>query len=421
MRCGFVLGSSLKPVSQNISTSDYTGINVMQRNFYVCASAIRASIKTVTFRYNGTGSSLENLKVLEAKDKEYPDENSYPLWASEHSYNKVMRFDPLWGLVSSDAPAAFNGTPIPINSYASGIYTHRSPKIWLPTSPNLATNFGTASSDSVAAVSAFMRQLGNLYGGLEQLGAPDYTGNFDFAMLERFQRLSGTAELVSNIPSLIMTDAFAAQLVGTKTATSRKYVAWPASLAVDDEPAEGTVPLAQVRVYKRVIKYDLRYAIPGFVVLAILMLFFIWALAILIGSKGGIVRVLRDLYNQTSTGRLATNLLLRDGHGDSRQSTKRWVKGEGGLHLRFGHLYGSPSAVDRVDGTVRSPQPYHQQQQQQQQPYHQQHQHQQQYQYQQEQEKEPFCAIVDGHSGHHQNGYARAEGGAAQTLMMSPK
>jgi hypothetical protein len=88
--------------------------------------------------------------------------------------------------------------------------------------------------DSLAAASGFHRRLGNLYGRFSNLDSPDYTGQYDFALIERFQRLSSTADGAAQIPSLILTDGLAAGLVGTKTAISQQYVPWPASLAADN-------------------------------------------------------------------------------------------------------------------------------------------------------------------------------------------
>jgi hypothetical protein len=43
------------------------------------------------------------------------------------------------------------------------------------------------------------------------------------------------------------------------------------------------------------------------------------------------------MYNQTSTGRLATNL-LHPGNTDPKQPSRQWVKGGGTLWLGFGHI-----------------------------------------------------------------------------------
>ncbi|KEF62700.1 uncharacterized protein A1O9_00673 [Exophiala aquamarina CBS 119918] len=326
VQCGFLLGAPLQMSNENLSVPAYTGISARQRNLYICASGVRASIKTVDFRYNGTGGEFANLNVLQIKDKVYPNKQSQPLWASEHSYDKVMRFDPLWGIVDSRYETM---------GYKDGFYTLRAEKLWLATSPFLTLNFGeTEGSDSLAGASGFNRRLGNLYGGLSDLGDADYSGQYDYTMLERWQRLSRDNASAAQIPSLIMTNGLAGGLVGTKTSISTKYVQWPASLAVDDT-ASG-LPQASITEYKRVIHYNLRYAIPAFVILAILLLVFLWAAAIILSSRS-ILLDLQNMYNQTSTGRLATKL-LQPGGSNPKEPTRKWVKKDGRLPLGFGQI-----------------------------------------------------------------------------------
>jgi len=322
VECGFVLGAPTKPINTNLSDSTFTGIDIQQKNLYVCASAVRASIKTVEFRYNGTGGQFANLAVSRIADKVYPDEKSKPLWASESSRDKVMRFDPLWGIVD-DRYETYDG-----------FYSLRAEKFWLPTSPFLTLNFGfNEGYDALAAASTFTRRLGNLYNRGITFGS-DYTGHYDFTLLERFRPLSLNETSAAQIPSLIMTDGLAAGLVGTKTSISTKYVEWPASLAVDDT-VRG-FPRAQVIEYKRVLKYDLRYAIPGFVILAMSLVALTWACGILISSPS-IYRTMQHMYDQTSTGRLTTNL-LRPGRSDPKQPSNEWAAGDGGLTLSFGRI-----------------------------------------------------------------------------------
>lgn len=310
----------------DLSLSTYKSVQTYQKNLYVCASSIRASIKEVTFGYNGTQGNFENLEVRSIKDKTYSRAELEPLWAAEHSYDRVMKFDPLWGIVDNRYEAM---------GYKDGFYTLRAKKLWLPTSPFLTSNFGEREGyDSLAAASGFARRLGNLYGGLSDLDSPDYSGQYDYTLLERFQVLSGNADLAAQIPSLILTDGLAAGLVGTKTSISNRYVQWPASLAVD---ATGRgMPLVRVVEYRRVIKYDVRYAIPGFIVLALLLISLLWSGGILATSRSTLAQ-LRNVYNQTSTGRLATNLLIPD-HGDPKQPSREWVTGDGSRLLSFGQM-----------------------------------------------------------------------------------
>ncbi|WEW58640.1 hypothetical protein PRK78_004108 [Emydomyces testavorans] len=323
VQCGYLIGAPGTASPENVSPSEFSGIETRQKNLYVCASAVRASVKTVDFRYNGTGGTFSNLEVLRIADKTYPDEGSKPLWASEHSFDKRMKFDPLWGLIDERF------------ANMEGFYSLRAEKLWLATSPFLTTNFGeTEGYDALAAVSGFNRRLGNLYGSLN-VKARDYSGQFEYALFERFQQLSKNETTASQIPSLILNDGLAGGLVGTKTSISTKYVSWPASMAVDDPPRG--FPRAKVIKYKRVIRYDIRYAIPAFLVLAIYVAALVGASVVAVVSPS-IIRTMQHMYNQTSAGRLAVNL-LRDGVGyDYKQPSSEWVKGDGKLQLRFGAM-----------------------------------------------------------------------------------
>jgi len=57
-----------------------------------CASAIRASIKTVKFMANNT--RLEDIHPLEVLDKVYPD-SAMPLWAIERTNLSIKKYSPL--------------------------------------------------------------------------------------------------------------------------------------------------------------------------------------------------------------------------------------------------------------------------------------------------------------------------------------
>jgi hypothetical protein len=302
----------------------YYGVDTYQRNLYVCASGLRASIKTVDFLYNDTGGLLANLRVLRIRDKAYPNERSKPLWAVETSEPLRMWFDPLWGIVSD------------LYEEMNGFYTQRSEGLWLPASPFLSLNFGeTEGYDALAAASGFIKRLSNLYGGLGDLTGRDYSEATEYTLFEQFQRLSQNETGASQIPSLILTDGLATGLVGTKTSISNKYVEWPATLAVDDR-VRG-FPQAQVTGNRRVIRYKISYAIPGILILAVLLVAFIAAIWIIASSAGSILTTMQRMYNQTSAGRLATNLLLD--RSDPRQRTSEWINWNGAVQLSFGYIF----------------------------------------------------------------------------------
>ncbi|KFA69859.1 hypothetical protein S40285_08424 [Stachybotrys chlorohalonatus IBT 40285] len=145
VECGFLIGAgrSTRAVDDKDLSPPIDGLEIMQKNIYVCASGTKASIKTVDFRYNGTAWHLTNLKIERISDKEYPSEQSKPLWAVEYSEPWRITFDPLWGIVN--------------NSYEAteGFHTMRSDKLWLPAPVTSGSLFGSRNGmDSLAAVDA---------------------------------------------------------------------------------------------------------------------------------------------------------------------------------------------------------------------------------------------------------------------------
>ncbi|OSS43473.1 hypothetical protein B5807_11982 [Epicoccum nigrum] len=321
IQCGALLGAPVDRVEESLSASSYTGVQMVQKNLYVCATAYKASIKTVRFRYNGTEAALPGLEVMDIAPKIYHNNASMPLWAVESSGNRSMNFDPLWGLVSKDYETT------------KGFDSSRSESLWLPTSPAMQVSLAQGDGgDALAATGGLLTRLAKLYE--PWLGEPDYSGDMEYALYQRWARLSQNQIAASQIPSLILTNYLAAVLVGTKTSFTSRYVDWPASMAVDDS-VHG-VPSAKVEVYRRIIQYDIRYAIPSFLVLALLSAALagaIWSAT----TASSIVQVMQRSYNQTSPGRLATNLLLNS-DDDATQSPKTWIAAHGRSRLAFGKV-----------------------------------------------------------------------------------
>jgi hypothetical protein len=295
---------------------------IQRKTIFICATGMRASIKNVSFRYNGTDTQLSNLQVERVSDKLYPDEKSKPLWAVETSFPFRMTFDPLWGIVHD----RFENAP--------GLSTMRSDKLWLPETVSQTTSFGLRDGmDSLAAAGGPMPNLHQTYRQI--LDMDSLTGAFSFPTVERFGRLSMNETSASQIPSLMLTDVLASLLVGTKSALRAAPVTYPARLRIEDPVvALGVAPVA---VYRRVIRYDLRYAIPALLMVGLLAAVLCWVVGILAVERLGVLRRLRDMYNQTSTGRLATALLL-PGRRNPNESTGEWVEGDGQLVLAFGRI-----------------------------------------------------------------------------------
>lgn len=77
---------------------------------YSCATAVKASIKTVDFKLNG--ASLSDLRVQAVKDKAFADGTDKPVWAVESTNMKLNDGTPLWGLVDPKATIPINVTTV---------------------------------------------------------------------------------------------------------------------------------------------------------------------------------------------------------------------------------------------------------------------------------------------------------------------
>lgn len=77
---------------------------------YSCASANRATVKTVEFGFNSS-NSLDGLSVVSVLPKTYKDASEYPLWAvetGEYPTWNLYALNPLWGIVAKEDPNLSN-------------------------------------------------------------------------------------------------------------------------------------------------------------------------------------------------------------------------------------------------------------------------------------------------------------------------
>ncbi|CCX31912.1 hypothetical protein FPQ18DRAFT_119095 [Pyronema domesticum] len=324
IHCGYVYGASR--LEDGRDTLLFAPNSSYIRNLYVCASAARASIKEVSFLINGT-ANLDNLKVTSIKPKEYRDPSTKPMWAVENM-NKTLAgwgvdavlqdYTPLWGQVDPK----YNGTP--------GLDFRQSESLVLPaTSPGVSITYG---EDSLAAKTVFSAGLNELYSDFSS-GLPDYTGSLDYSIYVKWKQLTKKAESTGTMIDLIWTDLIASAVVGTKSAIPRvQKGSW---MGVDAQPM-GVNPGIQVSRYKKVIQYDWRYAIPAILCLLLWMAICAGAAFMWVFSRFNI-EVMRQMLNQTSTGRVTTNL-LHPNACDPTERTENWQRQAGGLKIRFDNI-----------------------------------------------------------------------------------
>lgn len=128
-------------------------------------SAVKASIKTVKFRFNGSHDLL-GLAIELVKDKVYLNEESKPLWAVENIDVMLKDGNWLWGIVTPEVAATLN------------ISTLRKMSLWLP---GLANNgLGILSlHKNLPGVKFYTKALSVMYAG-DNAGnirsSTDYTG-----------------------------------------------------------------------------------------------------------------------------------------------------------------------------------------------------------------------------------------------------
>ncbi|KAH7166582.1 hypothetical protein EDB81DRAFT_919091 [Dactylonectria macrodidyma] len=281
------------------------------QNMIACASATRASIKTVKFTANGT--SLENVRVVQVLDKIFPDEASMPLWAIERTNLTIEAYSPLWGLVDDK----YEGSEV--------LLTTRKRSLWLPAGQAHIVGQAMSIFDSTPAGAHLMAlaaayDVGN--SASPSPGLTDYTAGNNFGLYVRWRDLSRSSETAGKMINLIWTDIMANLVLGVKPGpfSSEKML---------DNPSYDRL----VQPWKRHIVYDLRYAIPAIILLAL------W-LSVLLGSTLLILlsrisfSALTQLTNQLAPGRIAVNFLNSEACR-SDAPTKEWATRAGSLIIGF--------------------------------------------------------------------------------------
>lgn len=312
IQCGYLFGAPRR--ADGAEALIFEPEQNYTQSMFTCASAMQASIKTVKFFVNGTGS-LANLRVDSIIDKVYPDEASKPLWAVEKTGMNISDLQLLWGIVDNRYEKDEN------------LYTMRKDKFWLP-----ATSMTIlSSSDSLASSNAPSAALTSVFQSSLTGGSMDYTGETNIALNRLWKEFSKSASTAGNIINLIATDIMAAAMVGTKSAIIRTdSPAIPRADNSGDLPPNAAI---LVSGYRRQVQYRWVYAIPAFIIVAFVGAMVLLALVMWISRRFHFT-MLKQLLNQTSTGRTVTNILYPE-LCDSQASTSEWVDKAGASHLAF--------------------------------------------------------------------------------------
>ncbi|KAK5110791.1 hypothetical protein LTR85_000720 [Meristemomyces frigidus] len=291
-----------------------TGSKWSQKMF-ACATAVKATVKSVDFRYNVSDGSSPELSSSGIHDKTYADEASTPLWGVEDTGNAYRLSDltPVWGLVSPQYEGNLNVSTVRQSSlYLPG---------WLEPLAALGNTYGDwenmpGSDFSMAALSR-VYSVGDSNSDVtvrttSTTGKVDYSGQSSLAMFARWQNLSSNSETASLILDLIWTDQASSLVVGTK------------GVLGPGNTASSNAAYVLVTPSKVVVRYHIMYAIPA--LLCALMLLLITVAALLsICMDGGSIACLRQHLQELSPGRVYT-VLLAPGDADLTMSGREWNK-----------------------------------------------------------------------------------------------
>ncbi|KKZ63673.1 hypothetical protein EMCG_01980 [[Emmonsia] crescens] len=287
---------------------------------YSCASAARALIKTVDFRFNGT-DGLKSLSVRGIREKTYAGDDDKPLWGVEHSEKILDEVLPLWGLVSDEHKGRKDMSVLQKES------------LWLPgyagrvgTSPIGYSNlpgmyFHTGGFEAAYDINT------SPYSGLS-----DYSGATNIAMYSKWQEWSDKASTTAKIINLVWTDVAANAVIGTKGWIPRQG---RTSIARRDDgdvqpsprPANNDLREVPVIVFRKVVKYDLKFAIPAFLALVFTLVIASTTCLLCMFGRARPSRMRKYLF-YTSAGRVMASFVYPN-QADPQAPSKQWNKSVG--------------------------------------------------------------------------------------------
>ncbi|KAI9374120.1 hypothetical protein BJX61DRAFT_532594 [Aspergillus egyptiacus] len=300
--CGLILGAAQKADGVEDDNLPFPSPGTAwSRPMYSRAMAAEAIIKTVIFSFNKT-NDLSGLSILDITDKNYPSEAEKPLWGVENLLDTKFSHE-----------AAANFSP-------DELQTVQKSSLFLPWSPSL---FVWETSQNLPGVELheiglrFIDEVSSV-----PLSRTDYTGARNLAMARRWITLSKSAESMATALNLFWTDYAANAVVGTKGSPG---------------PSSNTV-LRPVATYRHAVLYDLAYAVPAAVVLAVLVIVSFLTLVALLLGRATLAKMKRYL-NVTSSGRLMLSVLnwpLAVQSASNDTPTDDWLQSNGRINITAG-------------------------------------------------------------------------------------
>jgi hypothetical protein len=182
-------------------------------------------------------------------------------------------------------------------------------------------------------------------------GYADYSGWSSLGVYAKWQKLSASADMVSQILNLVWTDVAANAVVGTRgwgltSAASTDPTGFAPSANISSMDLN-TAPSTEVPVllYHQTIRYQLPFAVPAIVTLAIMLVVFIMLLLLAIRGKTGVKRM-RKFLDATSMGRITARFLWTPVLG---QETKSFVNEYGKRHVTITYTAIIPDEGNATD------------------------------------------------------------------------
>ncbi|KAJ9612288.1 hypothetical protein H2200_003885 [Cladophialophora chaetospira] len=329
IKCGLLLGPSSRV--DGTTSNVYAPGSWWSRPIYSCASASKATIKTVHFNYNASRSGgLGSLNVTLIADKVYQDKSEMPLWGVEKPNMNLSSITPFWGLIDPSLENSVN------------LSTIRAEKIYIPASTVTWFTFGLAAKGTfnyLPATEGSPQIWSTIYGATTDTNINlgfDYTGSTNLALHQKWQKILTNGTGAAQIINLMYTDYAANYFTSTRSwLTPRDSL--PPNLgetktkrAVADAASNGQVP---VQVYQRKIRYHFVYGIPAAICLVITALICTAALASIVFRQVSLGRIRYYIYS-LSAGRLLGAFLFPT-EGDPRADTKTWIDQVGRKPVRL--------------------------------------------------------------------------------------
>ncbi|KAF2271016.1 hypothetical protein CC78DRAFT_563594 [Lojkania enalia] len=302
---------------------------------YSCASASKASIKTVLFRYNGT-ESLHSLDIVDIKPIKYSREEDKPLWAVENWTMQLHYLNPIWGIT------------LPEHANQPNISTARQEFLYLPGHGNYRYAIPSNEAQFLAGVDFYSRIMALAYqqdpsSVSSTRVTPDYSGASNLALYNKWQDYSHNNSMAARIINLIWTDISANAVVGIKSQLPSEPLHNLASKR-DESTTRVQVPIT---VYTRRVRFHYVYGILAFLALSCSGLLALISLTMMLIGRAT-PSTMRRFLDQTSAGWILTTFLYTNDCSPSA-SRANWLRPVERKQIDLGGQYpraaGEPSRV----------------------------------------------------------------------------